>query len=833
MLRPVHIFAFCASCAILPLSVGAQTHGEYPPWYGEDNTPRASTHVNDALPRADDIALDDLLDNQRTPAEKPSAIEAAYSNRVIDDLRQFGYDLFAQDTAPRAGAADTMPMGAVQDDFVLNTGDELLITFTGQRTDQKTYKVDSRGMIVVQDISPIPAMGRTIKQLRESLTAALSSMPNTEAYISLSSVRQINILVVGNVSKPGRKTLSAFHTVLDALTQAGGIKKDGSLREIKLVRGGRSTKIDLYALLMHGAPHIDMALRDGDRLIIPPIGPTVAIAGTVKRPGIYEIRQLSSGLNKHMRSSSEALNLNQMLDFAGGVISPGQNRFVMLSPSYNGQETVTEIDDPFSKSFKEGAILSVASGEHKRAGKIELTGHTSRPGLYDITRHKTLKEVLKNQDSLGPDIYPLIGVIERWNSDQLSKEFISFSVRSVLKNEYDINLTENDSIIILSNTDISNIYDDNYINTHSIDNIEQGSRYSDSEITDYDGLIPFLKEQSITIKGAVRKPGFYPIAHGVTLDNILATAGGLTIDADTSSIELTSTKSNAEPFTGTDKKHKKRTTISFNDIMPENVSIHIGDSIRVNQKFKKTNENSVMIIGEVLRPGEYDLLPGDHVSDLIDRAGGLTQQAYPDGSIFSRESERRAEEMKYRADANEMERALARALQNDKKKPDSTQIELVQSLAKQLQTIEAVGRITVETDPNILDIKPELDMLLEKGDRIYIPKRPLSVRVRGEVLSPSSLQFISEKDPIDYIHEAGGFTYHADKDRAFVLYPDGSAQPLQVSAWNHKSVLIPPGSTIIVPRDPEPFSFIESAREVGQILSNMAVTAVFIDDIRD
>ena len=238
-------------------------------------------------------------------------------------------------------------------------------------------------------------------------------------------------------------------------------------------------------------------------------------------------------------------------------------------------------------------------------------------------------------------------------------------------------------------------------------------------------------------------------------------------------------------------------------------------------------------MGEVLRPGEYDLLPGDHVSDLIERAGGLTAQAYPDGSIFSRQSERRAEELRYRADANEMKRALARALQNDEKKPDSTQIELVRGLAQQLQTIEAVGRITVETDPNILEIKPELDMLLEKGDRLYIPKRPLSVRVRGEVLSPSSLQFISEKDPIDYIHEAGGFTYHADKDRAFVLYPDGSAQPLQVSAWNHKPMFIPPGSTIIIPRDPEPFSFIESAREVGQILSNMAVTAVFIDDIRD
>ena len=834
MLRPFTIFMFCACCATAPLLAHAQTHGEYPPWFGEDKAANTQSLTQDALPRADNIQFDDLLERESLKETPLSAVETAYSARVIDDLKQFGYDLFDQDQENISSQIpNNMPMGAVQDDFVLNAGDELQITFTGQRTDQETYQIDSRGMIVIKDLTPIPAMGRTIKQVRDSISALLADIPNTETYVSLASVRQINVLVVGNVGKPGRKTLSAFHTVLDALSQAGGIKKDGSLREIKLVRGGRSTRIDLYALLMHGAPHIDMALRDGDRLIIPPIGPTVAISGTVKRPGIYEIRKLSSGLNKFMRSSSEKLNLNQMLDFAGGVLSPGQNRFVMLSPSSSGQEHVSEIDDPFTKSFGSGAILSVISGEHKRAGKIELAGHTSRPGLYDITRHKTLKDVLKNQDSLGPDIYPLIGVIERWNSDQLSKEFLSFSVRSVLKNEFDISLNENDSIIILSNNDISDIYDDNINDTFKSDNIEQGSRNTDLKIHEYDGLIPFLKEQSITIKGAVRKPGIYPIAQGTTLDNIIAVAGGLTIDADINAIEITSTKSTPEISAGYEQNQKDRSTISFNSIAPENVTIHVGDSVRVNQKYKNTNENSVLVMGEVLRPGEYDLLPGDHVSDLIERAGGLTAQAYPDGSIFSRQSERRAEELRYRADANEMKRALARALQNDEKKPDSTQIELVRGLAQQLQTIEAVGRITVETDPNILEIKPELDMLLEKGDRLYIPKRPLSVRVRGEVLSPSSLQFISEKDPIDYIHEAGGFTYHADKDRAFVLYPDGSAQPLQVSAWNHKPMFIPPGSTIIIPRDPEPFSFIESAREVGQILSNMAVTAVFIDDIRD
>ena len=123
-------------------------------------------------------------------------------------------------------------------------------------------------------------------------------------------------------------------------------------------------------------------------------------------------------------------------------------------------------------------------------------------------------------------------------------------------------------------------------------------------------------------------------------------------------------------------------------------------------------------------------------------------------------------------------------------------------------------------------------MLLESGDRLYIPKRSLTVRVTGEVLSPVSLQFRKNKEANDYIDESGGLTMNADKDRAFVVYPDGSAQPLEIS-WGGDDLFIPPGSTIVVPRDPEPFDFIQSAKDVSQILSNLAITALFINDVRD
>jgi len=139
----------------------------------------------------------------------------------------------------------------------------------------------------------------------------------------------------------------------------------------------------------------------------------------------------------------------------------------------------------------------------------------------------------------------------------------------------------------------------------------------------------------------------------------------------------------------------------------------------------------------------------------------------------------------------------------------------------------------VEADPASLKADPEQDILLEAGDKIFIPKRPLTVRVAGEASSPAALQFRKGKDPMDYINQAGGTTYYADRDRTFVVYPDGSAQPLNVSMWNHSATFIPPGSTIIVPRDPKPFDFLAGAERVSQILANLAISGLYIEAIGD
>ena len=343
-----------------------------------------------------------------------------------------------------------------------------------------------------------------------------------------------------------------------------------------------------------------------------------------------------------------------------------------------------------------------------------------------------------------------------------------------------------------------------------------------ADIIDDPVLVSFLKERSVFVRGAVRQAGAYPVTDDANLKNILSVAGGIALEGNKKNIELTS-------------RGQGRRVIDIETESAADTIIKAGDTVRVNQKFHKIATKTVMISGEVNHPGNYDLMSGDTLLDLVTRAGGLTEQAYPDGAIFSRANERKREKTRYKAQAQDLELKLASSLQqqDEKKQPNTTQVAQTQSLIAQLKEADTVGRITVEADPATLSANPDQNILLEKGDRIYVPKRPLTVRVAGEVLSPAALQFRQGKKAVDYIREAGGTSHYADKKRSFVIYPDGSAQPLDVGHWNHSSVMIPPGSTVIVPRDPKPFDFLDSAGRVSQMIANLAISGLYIEAIGD
>lgn len=772
------------------------------------------------------LSVDDL--ETFKPAQNGrSAIERAYSRRIIDDLAQFGYDLF-NDAAKEPSQEPSIPAGAVQDDYILSAGDRIDMVIRGQENTRQSFTVDNQGLLVIDNFTPLAAAGQSLGTIRAALEQEAALMHNTQVFVSLAAVRQIHVLVVGHVIRPGSQTLTAFHTTLDALRAAGGIEKTGSLRQVKLVRRGRSVTVDLYDTLMGDSTNADTPLQDGDRIIVPPLGATIAAGGTLKRPGIYEL------------DTDETLTLEQVLSLSGGVLTPGDTRFVKLAVTARGEETVQDIDTPGVPMFGDGSILMVMQAETARGSDVTLSGHTRRPGTHDLRKAQNLGDLIGEDGALGSDIYPLIGVIERRDAQQFATELIEFSPLQVVHGLFDRRLQEGDKVHLFSAGQIHAL-EKNPVTPEGGDTILHEASYK-AEIEKGEAgetiadpvLASFLRERAAFVRGAVRRPGAYPVADGTMLDSVLAIAGGTTLEANTSKIEVTS-RLQGEGHQQHGRSGTRRINVNFRTDDPGDILIGPGDTVRVNQKFHRIEDQSVTVIGEVNHPGRYDLMPGDTVLSLMERAGGLTEQAYAPGAIFSRASERRREESRYKAQARDLEMKLAASLQqtDDDKKPDLAQIQAVQTLISQLDDAEPVGRITVEADPAALTANPDQNMLLEAGDRVYIPKRPLNVRVSGEVLSPAALQFRQGKEAEDYIRESGGLTYFADGDRSFVMYPDGSARPLRVSSWQHESSMIPPGSTIVVPRDPKPYDFLEGAERISQILANLAVSGLYLEALSD
>lgn len=746
-----------------------------------------------------------------------SELEKLYSERLREPIEQFGYDLFPSTPQEPSSAA-------VQDSYILEAGDEVSILLRGTKSTNLTTTIGNDGLLVIDNLPPINAAGKSLKAVREELIALTKDIYNTDLFLSVSKTRRLTVTVSGNVTQPGQVTLSTYNTVLDALGAVGGVKKTGTLRQIKLIRNNQTAIIDLYGVLIYGSSTTDISLRDGDRIVVTPIGPTLAVSGAAKRPAIYEILPANRSIWKEEGSVSQKLTLGDMLDLSGGAVLPSKTRYVRLNLENKSVDSVSEVTNSLERVFGDGDILLInqsgLANQNLKSGSIELSGETPQAGLYALAETPSLAYLLKDEAALGSNIYPLIGIVQRWNAGQLSKELIAFSPLQILSHKDDVTLHESDVVMLFSRDDILDFKTPEEIDAPE-DDVKPIKKQPSKLPED---IKNFLIEHAVFLRGSIRAAGTYPIANETTLDDLLSVSGGASLEANIRNVEITQPRAD---------KSSQRTEVNLASTPASLISLHPGDTIRVGQNFRRIEDRHVLLTGEVKNPGTYDLIAGDTLSSLIKRAGGITEEAYPKGTIFSRKSERIREEQRYKSQARTLEFNLAAALQENQtdKKPNDQEIALARNLIAELKGAEVLGRITVEADPSLLDAQPDLDILLESGDKIYIPKRPLTVRVAGEVLSPAALQFRTGKNPRDYINEAGGFAYSADQDRAFVVYPDGSAQPLSVSAWNYKAAMIPPGSTIIVPRDPKPLTFMDGAKDLSQILANLATAAIFADDI--
>ncbi|WP_029011712.1 SLBB domain-containing protein [Niveispirillum irakense] len=968
----------------------------------------------------------------------PSRLETLFSHRAGMALSLHGYGIFGGSSSP-----DAPILGAVPDDYRLGGGDELTLILRGQISRTSRHRIGTDGTITIEDIRPIVATGRTLGDVRAEVEQAMADAHlQTRTFLSLAAARQIGVLVLGDVPRPGRHRLSGFATALDALMAAGGVQPGGSLRAIRMIApDGSQTLIDLYDLLEEGGGGAALPLLEGTRLLVPPIGETVAVTGAVKRPGIYELPAQptagwpadsgellalaggplrpgtdSSTLLRYARDGTQqalaitamapvplrdgdilihapdggpltgAAGLTGPVDQAGPrPLPPGAALSALVTPdtlppdlyrpfavllrrtdqggapemrpvdlasllagrdrqkTQDGDRLVllTAGDIAFLRSGPVLARLSGTAGEDMEdavcpglaaltaavaadpqgtlaagpialaargmagppmpcpalfktepdllpfllrhaallrrgvlrpgpypvtadadlaaiaplAGAVEgldhaagtigpglivdlggdgvlLAGAVRQPGRRSLRTAPTLRALLTDGAALPQDAYGLAALLERVDENRLDAQSQIFSPVAVVEGRFDLRLRDGDRVTILSRQAVAAAFAPlppplpapatapaAIPEPVSPDAPDASPTPSTPSLTH--AQRDLLAGGLIGVRGGVRHPGDYPVAGPVGLALLLRTAGGLRPEADNRQVEIIPAADD----------HDAATPQPVPGGVAADRLIQPGESVRVALARRPQEARSILLAGEVMQPGTYDLVPGEKLSALLMRAGGLTPYAYPAGAIFTRESARLTEEEGLRRAARELDRELAQML-GGKNPPDPARVTLVRQLSDELRTAPTLGRITVQTDPDRLAQRPELDIMLQPGDRIFMPKRPLTVTVAGEVLSPASLLFDPRKSADDYLREAGGLTRFADDDRIFLIHPDGSAEPLSGRGLRHRRLAITPGAMLVVPRDAEPLEILPLAQSLTTILSQIAFSAAAIASIR-
>jgi len=337
-------------------------------------------------------------------------------------------------------------------------------------------------------------------------------------------------------------------------------------------------------------------------------------------------------------------------------------------------------------------------------------------------------------------------------------------------------------------------------------------------------LISTLGNYYVSVVGEVNDPGDFLVMPQTGLDKVVQAAGGLTPKVDLHAFEITS--ADIDNVSG----HSQTARRTF-DLTPDRftqVSLKPYDRVRFNAVFSDRDSGDVSVLGEVQFPGGYEILRGEHVSSVLRRAGGFTGAAYPEGAIFLRRSVAQEEQGVMRREADDLERQVVSLVGTvtNKTRPSQAEIGYVtEMIAKMRQGGDQNGRIAIQIVPQQIAAHPELDIAMEPGDQLFIPRRPSSVVVAGEVMAPGGLQFRANRSVDDYLRLAGGTTGIADEDHIFVVQPDGAAVQAHRDSWLSESPKLAPGSVIIVPRELRHFTWDTVLEDTVQVTSQIAITA--------
>jgi polysaccharide export outer membrane protein len=739
-----------------------------------------------------DIDSDELSEVDELTEDAASA--------VTQQLPRYGRSLFNREVSTFAPTDDA----PVPDEYRLGVGDQLVVQLFGKENATYTLSIGRDGNISFPKLGAITVSGLTFEDSRALIDTRIEQqLIGVEAVVTLGRLRAIGVFMAGEVRVPGAYSVSALTTVTQALFQSGGVTDIGSLRRIQVRRAGEVvTKFDVYDLLMRGDPSGDIRLQSGDVLFVPTVESVVEVRGEVRRPMAYEL--------------AGGETVADLIKMAGGFTKEAFGELaVLVRTSLKGglptAESVNLLESNVATlALRDGDILQVPSTGDTLANGVGVAGAVYRPGTFGWRSGMRVSDLVGDAER---DLLPVAdltySLIVRVKNELLDIEVIQFSLIDSLLNpgsDGDPMLNVADQILIFSAPDLEDVAPDAFARQTLLEPVLQKLRLQAREGE------PTL---AATISGAVKAPGQYPILKDYGVDDIVKAAGGLLESADLGAAELRRTVTNAGgsvDFRYIDIKFDgsgKATT---------SARLQSRDIVTVREIPDWNREDAISLRGAVLFPGKYVISPGETISSVIERAGGLTDLAFPEGAIFNRVVIARREAERAQAFAADIRQTYASRLLTEE--TTSTGLEEVLLITQQLDTFEGQGRLLVDL-PAALSGIAGADYEVEDGDELIIPRSSDTVSVVGEVRQPGTHIFQAGLSVEDYISLSAGVTKRSDQSAIYIVRANGSVTTVDSSWWRFSEAgmqTLRPGDSIVVPVDSQHKESLAQWREVTQII---------------
>lgn len=604
--------------------------------------------------------------------------------------------------------------------YRLGPGDAVFIDIYGasQKTIQSSVSPD--GFVTIEGFGPVQVSGLTVSEANARLRSQLGTRySSSNIKLTVGQTRTIMVQVMGNVKAPGSYTLSAFATVFHALYMAGGTDELGTLRNIKVYRGGRLvTTVDLYDYMLNGKLTGNVRLADNDVVMVDPYECLVAITGKVKRPMYYEMKSRES--------------VGTLVRYAGGFTGDAYRKSVRLVRKTGREYSIHTVGEFEMNAMQlaDADSVSVDSVLPRFENRIEVRGAVFRPGFYEVGGQiNSVRELIRAAEGLREDAFTAHAVLHRMREDR-TLEAVSVDVDGIMNGRVaDVLLRKDDVLFIPTKQEM-------------------------------------MTERTLTIHGEVFSPGVYKYAENTTLEQLVLQAGGLKDAASVVKVDVARRMSNPYAYT-TDSLISQVFTFSLKDGFVidgvQGFTLQPYDEVYVRRSPGFSEQQNVEVRGHVMFAGTYTLSKkNERLSDLIKHAGGVTNVAYVRGARLERrltENERVRYENTLR---------LSRSQMGAKDSIDNRKLE-----------ISDIYYVGINLEEALRNPGSDADVILREGDVVVVPEYNSTVRVSGDVMMPSTIPYTEGKNMKWYIKNAGGYSPNAKKSKAYIVYMNGTARKLK------------------------------------------------------